>query len=183
MGAACASCCVERSLGAKLAPANPGGSPPTGQFRMREGVSLEKSGTLHRVPVARKGQPARPTMARDPTRRRPRYRSAALARLDWNDIYSCPAETPVDLFSACNVRSPSVMASCLERNVTDERATSIAASPLQISHPNGRPGEPRRLVTSRNEDALSMSASTPCIQGLHCTTGMRRERDVNGAGF
>ena len=135
--------------------------PPTGQFRMREGVSLEKSGTLHRVPVARKGQPARPTMARDPARCRRRYRSAALARLDWNDIYSCPAETSVDLFSACNVRSPSVMASCLERNVSDERATSIAASPLQISHPNGRPGGPRRLVTSRNGDALSMPASMP----------------------
>ena len=28
VGAACASCCVERSLGAKLAPANPGGAVP-----------------------------------------------------------------------------------------------------------------------------------------------------------
>ena len=114
-------------------------------------------------------------MARDPARRRRRYRSAALARLGWNDIHPCPAKTAVDLFSACNVRSPSVMASYLERNVSDERATSIAPSPLQISQPNGRPGGPRRLVTSRNGDALSMPTSMPASKA--CT--VPRARDGN----
>ena len=112
-------------------------------------------------------------MARDPARRRRRYRSAALARLGWNDIHPCPAKTAVDLFSACNVRSPSVMASYLERNVSDERATSIAASPLQISQPNGRPGGPRRLVTSRNGDALSMPTSMPASKA--CTVPWARD--------
>ena len=65
------------------------------------------------------------------------------------------------------------MASCLERNVSDERATSIAASPLQISQPNGRPGGPRRLVTSRNGDALSMPASMPASKV--CTVPRARD--------
>jgi hypothetical protein len=106
--------------------------------------------------------------------------SQRCARTPWLERLSLvPAETSVDLFSACNVRSPSVMASCLERKVSDERATSIAASPLQISQPNGRPGGPRRLVTSRNGDALSMPASKVALYHGHATG----KRNVNGAGF
>ncbi len=154
------------------------GITPDGAVPECERVSRwKKPGTLHRVTRGAQGPAGATDNGARPTRCRPRYRSAALAPLDWNDIYSCPAETSVDLFNTCNVRSPSVIASCLERNVSDERATSIAAPPLQISQPNGRPGGPRRLVTSRNGDALSMPASKAC------TVPRDGKRNVNGAGF
>jgi hypothetical protein len=70
---------------------------------------------------------------------------------------------------------PSAMASCLERNVSRERATSIAPSPLQISQPNGRPGGPRRLVTNRYGDKL-------CIFAL-CHTRERKSDPQAGSDF
>jgi len=61
---------------------------------------------------------------------------------------SLPDLLPVVSVRVCIAFSPSAIASWRDRNVTGDREISAPAASW-ISQPKGRPGEPRRLATSR----------------------------------